>query len=211
MVLAVFRFTFGRPKVNPGAWGRVAPTRPEPRSSGARSPHKTPGVWGPQAPTGFDKKQCRSARRAEEYWKVMCKNGSESNEACIHHQSHRREAGRHGGADGDGPRASRPATAWRWSASSPSGRATPPRPPAPWPRPGRTCGSTPAAATAPSTRWPTGSSASPTPPWTCVPVGTGNDFLKNFGDAAPLFSDPENLFDGPQFPLDAIECNGRRL
>lgn len=44
---------------------------------------------------------------------------------------------------------------------------------------------------------------------TCVPVGTGNDFLKNFGDAAPLFSDPENLFDGPQFPLDAIECNGR--
>ena len=32
---------------------------------------------------------------------------------------------------------------------------------------------------------------------TCVPVGTGNDFLKNFGDAAPLFS------------LDAIECNGR--
>ena len=44
---------------------------------------------------------------------------------------------------------------------------------------------------------------------TCVPVGTGNDFLKNFGDTAPLFSDPENLFDGPQFPLDAIECNGR--
>ena len=44
---------------------------------------------------------------------------------------------------------------------------------------------------------------------TCVPVGTGNDFLKNFGDAAPLFSDPENLFDGPQFSLDAIECNGR--
>ena len=44
---------------------------------------------------------------------------------------------------------------------------------------------------------------------TCVPVGTGNDFLKNFGDAAPLFSDPENLFDGPQFPLDAIDCNGR--
>ena len=44
---------------------------------------------------------------------------------------------------------------------------------------------------------------------TCVPVGTGNDFLKNFGDKAPLFSDPENLWDGPQFPLDAIECNGR--
>lgn len=44
---------------------------------------------------------------------------------------------------------------------------------------------------------------------TCIPVGTGNDFLKNFGDAAPLFSDPENLWDGPAFPLDAIDCNGR--
>lgn len=44
---------------------------------------------------------------------------------------------------------------------------------------------------------------------TCVPVGTGNDFLKNFGDAAPLFSDAENLWDGPVFPLDAIDCNGR--
>ena len=44
---------------------------------------------------------------------------------------------------------------------------------------------------------------------TCIPVGTGNDFLKNFGDAAPLFSDAENLWDGPAFPLDAIDCNGR--
>ena len=44
---------------------------------------------------------------------------------------------------------------------------------------------------------------------TCVPVGTGNDFLKNFGDAAPLFSDAENLWDGPVFPLDAIDCNGQ--
>lgn len=25
----------------------------------------------------------------------------------------------------------------------------------------------------------------------------------------PLFSDAENLWDGPQFPLDAIDCNGR--
>ena len=24
---------------------------------------------------------------------------------------------------------------------------------------------------------------------TCIPVGTGNDFLKNFGDKAPLFQD----------------------
>ena len=44
---------------------------------------------------------------------------------------------------------------------------------------------------------------------TCIPVGTGNDFLKNFGGTAPLFSDAENLWNGPQFPLDAIDCNGR--
>lgn len=44
---------------------------------------------------------------------------------------------------------------------------------------------------------------------TCIPVGTGNDFLKNFGPMAPLFSNAENLWDGPQFPLDAIDCNGR--
>lgn len=44
---------------------------------------------------------------------------------------------------------------------------------------------------------------------TCIPVGTGNDFLKNFGGMAPLFSDAENLWDGPAFPLDAIDCNGR--
>lgn len=49
----------------------------------------------------------------------------------------------------------------------------------------------------------------PTAAMTCIPVGTGNDFLKNFGDKAPLFSDPENLWDGPVFPLDAIDCNGR--
>lgn len=44
---------------------------------------------------------------------------------------------------------------------------------------------------------------------TCIPVGTGNDFLKNFGGMAPLFSDAENLWDGPVFSLDAIDCNGR--
>ena len=45
---------------------------------------------------------------------------------------------------------------------------------------------------------------------TCIPVGTGNDFLKNFGpEMAARFCDPENLFDGPRFPLDAIDCNGR--
>lgn len=44
---------------------------------------------------------------------------------------------------------------------------------------------------------------------TCIPVGTGNDFLKNFGETAPMFSEPENLWDGPAFPLDVIDCNGR--
>ena len=44
---------------------------------------------------------------------------------------------------------------------------------------------------------------------TCIPVGTGNDFLKNFGDKASLFSDPENLWNGPSLSLDAIDCNGR--
>lgn len=44
---------------------------------------------------------------------------------------------------------------------------------------------------------------------TCIPVGTGNDFLRNFGPDTPLFSDAENLWDGPVFPLDAIDANGR--
>ena len=43
----------------------------------------------------------------------------------------------------------------------------------------------------------------------CIPVGTGNDFLKNFGDAAPLFQDAENLWDGDQCAIDLMECNGR--
>ena len=44
---------------------------------------------------------------------------------------------------------------------------------------------------------------------TVIPVGTGNDFLKNFGDGAALFEDAENLWDGPRFPMDAIDVNGR--
>ena len=44
---------------------------------------------------------------------------------------------------------------------------------------------------------------------TVIPVGTGNDFLKNFGDDAEKFKDAENLWDGPQFPMDAIDVNGR--
>ena len=45
---------------------------------------------------------------------------------------------------------------------------------------------------------------------TCIPVGTGNDFLKNFGpEMTERFRDMENLWNGPQFPLDVIDCNGR--
>ena len=44
---------------------------------------------------------------------------------------------------------------------------------------------------------------------TVIPTGTGNDFLKNFGPDAAKFSDPENLWDGPDFPLDLIDCSGR--
>ena len=44
---------------------------------------------------------------------------------------------------------------------------------------------------------------------TVIPTGTGNDFLKNFGPDAARFTDPENLWDGPDFPLDLIDCNGR--
>lgn len=44
---------------------------------------------------------------------------------------------------------------------------------------------------------------------TCIPMGTGNDFLRNFGEDAALFADAENLWDGPQFPLDLIDCSGR--
>lgn len=44
---------------------------------------------------------------------------------------------------------------------------------------------------------------------TCIPTGTGNDFLKNFGADMPKFQDAENLWDGDVFPLDLIDCNGR--
>jgi YegS/Rv2252/BmrU family lipid kinase len=44
---------------------------------------------------------------------------------------------------------------------------------------------------------------------TCVPTGTGNDFLKNFGPDGSKFFEAENLWDGEAFPLDLIDCNGR--
>ena len=44
---------------------------------------------------------------------------------------------------------------------------------------------------------------------TCVPKGTGNDFLKVFGeDYRTLFYDLEALAQGPQTPFDVIDCNG---
>ena len=49
----------------------------------------------------------------------------------------------------------------------------------------------------------------PTAAMTCIPVGTGNDFLKNFGDKAELFQDPEQLWGGKEMALDTIDCNGR--
>lgn len=44
---------------------------------------------------------------------------------------------------------------------------------------------------------------------TCIPVGTGNDFLKNFGADYEKFLDAENLWNGAAQPLDLIDCNGR--
>ena len=44
---------------------------------------------------------------------------------------------------------------------------------------------------------------------TVIPVGTGNDFLKNFGTDMEKFKDAGNLWNGPQFPMDAIDVNGR--
>ena len=50
----------------------------------------------------------------------------------------------------------------------------------------------------------------PSAAMTCIPLGTGNDFMKNFGaEMAGQFKNIENLWDGPRFPLDAIDCNGR--
>jgi YegS/Rv2252/BmrU family lipid kinase len=42
-----------------------------------------------------------------------------------------------------------------------------------------------------------------------IPIGTGNDFLKNFGADLEKFQDVENLWDGEVQPLDLIDCNGR--
>ena len=44
---------------------------------------------------------------------------------------------------------------------------------------------------------------------TVIPIGTGNDFLKNFGPDAEKFADAENLWNGEVRPLDLIDCSGR--
>ncbi|MBQ3135458.1 MAG: YegS/Rv2252/BmrU family lipid kinase [Oscillospiraceae bacterium] len=45
---------------------------------------------------------------------------------------------------------------------------------------------------------------------TCVPKGTGNDFLKIFGSRyREQFYDLEALAQGPQTPFDLIDCNGK--
>ena len=44
---------------------------------------------------------------------------------------------------------------------------------------------------------------------TSVPIGTGNDFIKNFGADGSRFLDLKQLWDGPVHDLDLIECNGR--
>ena len=46
--------------------------------------------------------------------------------------------------------------------------------------------------------------------YACGGDGTVNDFLKNFGpEDMEKFRDAENLWDAPQFPIDAIDVNGR--
>lgn len=54
-----------------------------------------------------------------------------------------------------------------------------------------------------------GLAGAPNAAMTCIPSGTGNDFLKNFGLDMGKFRDAENLWDGPVFPLDLIDCGGR--
>ena len=44
---------------------------------------------------------------------------------------------------------------------------------------------------------------------TCIPIGTGNDFLKNFGADYEKFLDAENLWNGETQALDLIDCNGK--
>lgn len=40
-------------------------------------------------------------------------------------------------------------------------------------------------------------------------TGTGNDFIRMFGEEKKYFFDMEGLVDGEVYPMDIIECNGR--
>ena len=53
-----------------------------------------------------------------------------------------------------------------------------------------------------------GAAGFPNAAMTAIPIGTGNDFLKNFGADAEKFSDAENLFDGE---VQRRETNERRI
>jgi len=44
---------------------------------------------------------------------------------------------------------------------------------------------------------------------THIPLGTGNDFLRMFGDAVPRFRKVAELKDGPQSVFDVMDCNGK--
>lgn len=44
---------------------------------------------------------------------------------------------------------------------------------------------------------------------THYPCGTGNDFIRMFGDEAALFRDLGRLVSGTVRPIDVIDCNGR--
>lgn len=45
---------------------------------------------------------------------------------------------------------------------------------------------------------------------THFPIGTGNDFIKTFGEEKIRFSRLEELIDGQVRPIDIIDCNGRK-
>ena len=45
---------------------------------------------------------------------------------------------------------------------------------------------------------------------THFPTGTGNDFIKTFGDDFKLFRDLGELIEGESLPLDLIDVNGRK-
>ncbi len=45
---------------------------------------------------------------------------------------------------------------------------------------------------------------------THYPCGTGNDFVKTFGDDAELFTSLRELTEGESLPLDIVDVNGRR-